>query len=67
MDNNIIQGKWKQIKGDIQVKWGKITDDELDEIDGDREKLLGRLQENYGMVRDDAEGMLKEFERSISN
>lgn len=49
------------------MKWGKITDDELDEIDGDREKLLGRLQENYGMVRDDAEGMLKEFERSISN
>lgn len=67
MNKDIIEGKWKQIKGSIQKKWGKITDDELDEIDGDREKLLGRLQENYGMVREDAEGMLKEFENSIKS
>ena len=53
----------RQIKGEVQKKWGKLTDDDLDQIDGDREKLLGRLQENYGVAREDSETMLKEFEQ----
>jgi len=65
MNEDIIQGNWKKVKGNVQKKWGKITDDELNEINGSREKLLGRIQENYGMVRDDAEGLLNEFEDSL--
>ena len=63
MNNDIIEGKWKQFKGDIQAKWGKLTDDQLDEIDGNREKFLGKIQENYGVGRDEAEKQLNDFEK----
>jgi uncharacterized protein YjbJ (UPF0337 family) len=63
LNEDILKGKWRQIKGEVQKKWGKLTDDDLDKIDGDREKLLGRLQENYGVAREDSETMLKEFEQ----
>jgi uncharacterized protein YjbJ (UPF0337 family) len=55
MDSNVLQGKWKQIKGEAQKKWGKLTDDDLDVIEGDREKLVGKLQERYGYAKDEAE------------
>ncbi len=50
-----IEGKWKQMKGEVKQKWGKLTDDDLDVIAGKREKLVGRLQERYGMARNEAE------------
>ena len=62
LNEDILKGKWKQIKGEAQKKWGKLSDDDLDMINGDREKFLGRLQENYGVAREDAEAMLDEFE-----
>ena len=49
-----IQGNWKQFKGDMQKQWGKLTDDEVDQAAGDREKLEGRLQENYGWSKEQA-------------
>jgi uncharacterized protein YjbJ (UPF0337 family) len=55
MDNNVFKGKWKQIKGEAQKQWGKLTNDDLDMIDGEREKLIGKLQERYGYAKDDAE------------
>lgn len=55
MDSNVLKGKWKQLKGEAQIKWGKLTDDDLDVIEGDREKLVGKLQERYGYAKDDAE------------
>jgi uncharacterized protein YjbJ (UPF0337 family) len=66
MNNDIIKGKWKQIKGDVQKTWGKLTNDHLDQINGDRKKLVGTIQENYGVVRDDAEKQVKEFEDSLA-
>ena len=55
MNKDIIEGNWRQIKGKIKAKWGKITDDELDEIDGDYEELCGKIQKAYGLSRDQAE------------
>jgi uncharacterized protein YjbJ (UPF0337 family) len=55
MDNHVFKGKWKQLKGEAQKQWGKLTDDDLDVIDGEREKLVGKLQERYGHTKDAAE------------
>lgn len=55
MDSNIFKGKWKQIKGEAQKQWGKLSNDDLDVIDGEREKLVGKLQERYGYAKDRAE------------
>jgi uncharacterized protein YjbJ (UPF0337 family) len=62
MDWNIIEGNWKQFKGHVKEKWGKLTDDHLDEIAGKREQLSGRLQESYGITKDQAEREVKAFE-----
>jgi len=50
-----IEGNWKQVKGRAKAQWGKLTDDDLDVIEGRREQLVGKLQERYGIARDDAE------------
>ena len=64
MNNDRIEGNWKQIKGKIKEQWGKLTDDDLDVIDGKREQLVGKIQEKYGIARDEAEKQLKQFESS---
>ena len=46
MNEDIIEGKWNEIKGDVQKKWGKLTDDDIEQINGDRTKLSGRIQED---------------------
>jgi uncharacterized protein YjbJ (UPF0337 family) len=63
MNEDIIKGKWEEIKGDVQKKWGKLTDDDLEQINGDRTKLSGTLQKIYGLQRDEAEKQLKEWEK----
>lgn len=65
LNQDIIKGQWRQIKGDVKAKWGKLTDDDMDIIDGNREKLLGRLQESYGIARDEAERQVKDWEKDI--
>jgi uncharacterized protein YjbJ (UPF0337 family) len=55
MNKDIFQGKWRQIRGEMKKWWGDITDDELDKIDGDRDKFIGLLQEKYGYARERAE------------
>ena len=50
-----IEGNWKQFKGKIHQQWGKLTDDDLDMIDGRREELAGKIQEAYGVSKDEAE------------
>lgn len=52
MNTDILEGNWKQVKGQVQQKWGKLTDDELDQIAGRREELVGRIQERYGQEKD---------------
>jgi uncharacterized protein YjbJ (UPF0337 family) len=50
-----VEGKWKQLKGSAKEKWGKLTDDDLDVIAGRQDKLVGKLQERYGIAKDEAE------------
>jgi uncharacterized protein YjbJ (UPF0337 family) len=65
VNEDIIQGKWRQIKGDIKARWGKLRDDDLDQLDGHREYLVGKIQERYGVARDEAEKEVREFEKSV--
>lgn len=62
MDWNIVEGNWKQFKGKIKEQWGKITDDDLDKIAGKRDQLAGKIQESYGIGKDEAEQQLRDFE-----
>lgn len=62
MNNDIIQGNWAQVKGEVQKQWGKLTGDPLDQINGSRTKLLGALQESYGYAKDEAEKHLRAWE-----
>jgi uncharacterized protein YjbJ (UPF0337 family) len=55
MNSDILQGKWEQLKGEVLVKWGKLTNDDLDQVKGQRDKLVGKLRERYGLERDQAE------------
>ena len=52
MDWNRVEGSWKQVKGAVKANWGKLTDDDLDLINGRREQLEGKLQERYGLAVD---------------
>ena len=54
MDHDRIAGNWKQVRGKVKEKWGKLTDDDLDVIDGQVDQLLGKLQERYGLQKDAA-------------
>ena len=54
MNRDILQGKWMQLKGKVKEQWGKLTDDDLDQINGGADQLIGRIQERYGMARDEA-------------
>jgi uncharacterized protein YjbJ (UPF0337 family) len=62
-----IEGKWKQYSGKVKEKWGKLTDDDLTTIGGKRDQLIGRLQERYGMAREQAEKQIDEFTYSLSD
>jgi uncharacterized protein YjbJ (UPF0337 family) len=50
-----MEGKWKQAKGAVKQQWGKLTDDDLDVVAGSRDKLVGRIQERYGIAKDEAQ------------
>ncbi len=50
-----IKGNWKQLKGEVKQQWAELTDDDMAQIEGDRDKLIGRLQERYGMAKDEAD------------
>jgi uncharacterized protein YjbJ (UPF0337 family) len=55
MNSDVLQGKWKQLRGQVKSWWGDLTDDDLDVIDGNHDKLVGKLQERYGYTREKAE------------
>lgn len=63
MNMDVIKGDWKIMKGHVKEKWGKLTDDDLDQIDGKREQLVGKLQEKYGYTREKAQQEAAAFER----
>jgi uncharacterized protein YjbJ (UPF0337 family) len=58
MNRDILEGNWKQLKGKVKVKWGKLTDDDLDVVEGRRDVLAGKIQERYGISKDEAEAQL---------
>ena len=57
-----IKGNWKQFRGKVKEQWGDLTDDELDVIDGRRDILVGKVQECYGISKEEAERQVKDFE-----
>ncbi|BBA40041.1 CsbD family protein [Burkholderia seminalis] len=65
MNEDKIKGQWKQLSGKLKAKWGKLTDDDLKVADGNREYLAGKIQERYGIARDEAEKQLKDFDREL--
>jgi uncharacterized protein YjbJ (UPF0337 family) len=56
-----IEGGWKQFKGVVKERWGKLTDDDLSVIEGRRDNLAGRIQERYGIARDEADREIDEW------
>ena len=65
MNEDRIQGKWKQLKSSIQKKWGKLTNDDLDVAHGNAKYLAGKIQERYGLAKDEAEKAVNDYERTI--
>ena len=65
MNDDEMQGKLKQAKGRIQSKWGELTGDEVERMEGDREELIGKVQEKYGYSREKAEQEVDEFVRGL--
>jgi uncharacterized protein YjbJ (UPF0337 family) len=58
-----IQGKWKQFKGGAKDQWGKLTDDDLDRAEGSRDRLVGTIQEKYGVAKEEAERQVDDWSR----
>lgn len=67
MNWDIVKGNWKQFRGEVKAQWGKLTDDHLDVISGKRIELAGKIQEAYGITKDEAEHQIKEFELHIKD
>lgn len=65
MNDDVLQGKWKQLRGRLKETWGVLTDDELDQIQGRRDRLSGKLQEKYGYSRMKAEEEIDRFVRDL--
>ena len=58
-----IKGKWHEIKGSLRAKWADLTDDEIEEMDGNREKMVGKIQQKYGVAKEEAEKQIDEWTR----
>lgn len=65
MNSDKLEGQWKQAKGSMKARWGKLTDDDLDVAKGNAEYLAGKVQERYGVARDEAHRQVREYEHSL--
>ena len=61
------EGKWKQLKGSVKEKWGKLTDDDLTTINGNRDKFVGKVQERYGIAKEEAQRRADEWLKSVAS
>jgi len=61
-----VEGNWKEFKGSVQEKWGKLTDDDLNVIEGKRTQLAGRLQQRYGVAKDQAEKEIDAWLKTVN-
>lgn len=66
MDPNTLKGNWDAVKGKIKEQWGNLSDDDIREIDGKKDKLIGKLEQKYGHTKDQAQKMVEEFEKFFS-
>jgi uncharacterized protein YjbJ (UPF0337 family) len=62
-----VEGNWKQFKGNVKEQWGKLTNDQIDVIAGKRDQLAGKIQEAYGVSKDEAEKQISKFEHRYSD
>ena len=62
MNKDEASGNWKQFKGKMKEKWGKLTDDDMQVIEGKRDQLVGKIQERYGSTKDEAEREVSDWE-----
>jgi uncharacterized protein YjbJ (UPF0337 family) len=60
-----IEGQWKQVKGSVKERWGKLTDDDLNVVGGKKDQLVGRIQERYGIAKDEAQKQVEEWNRTL--
>ncbi|MCE8020885.1 CsbD family protein [Halomonas sp. MCCC 1A11036] len=60
-----IAGKWKELKGRARSSWGELSDDELDRIGGRKDELIGRIQQRYGLEREEAERQVDDWARNL--
>ena len=60
-----IEGNWKQFKGKVKAEWGKLTDDDLTMLDGKKDTLIGKIQERYGIKRDEAERRVDDWSNHV--
>lgn len=65
MNWNQIEGKWTEYKGKARAKWGDMTDDELEEVAGNRDQLVGKLQHKYGIAQEEAEKQADDWANSL--
>ena len=61
MNSDQLQGKWKELKGMARERWGRLTDDDLDVIAGQHEQLVGRIQNRYGIAKEEAQKQVDEW------
>ena len=61
MKADVLSGKWKQLKGEIKRRWGRLTDDDITEVEGEWDKLVGKLQERYGYEREQVEREIEDL------
>jgi uncharacterized protein YjbJ (UPF0337 family) len=65
MNEDKVKGQWKQLAGKVKAKWGKLTDDDLRVAEGNSEYLEGKIQERYGVARDEARKQVKDFSSQL--
>lgn len=65
MNEHTMKGQWNQFSGKVKEKWGELTDNDLTKIDGQRDQLVGRIQERYGIEKDEAERQVTDFESRL--
>ncbi len=66
MNSDQLEGKWKQVKGEVREKWGQLTDDDIHVIAGRREQLIGRIQERYGIAKEAATNEVDQFLKNLN-
>jgi uncharacterized protein YjbJ (UPF0337 family) len=67
MNKDIFEGKWEEIMGKMKQAWGKLTDDDFQQLKGDQQEIYGKLQKHYGYNKDQAEKAIKEFQERYKN